>query len=358
MGASAFFVQNLTFIENDKLDRLPAGLPRRLTGAECFSCMTPEEYPDILSGCKVRQDKVYRPGELRVGINNTMGAFGIVTYAFEETTAEKRRFTGQGDLTGNGKNRALFLFYMSSQGLIYFEYAHQEHISELRKKSATLVKEVVWDETKAPVQTYVIACSVNELLPKKFMFANAVFRTIQLENTAILASFNETSNRFAQIKEQDVYKAGLSAKVIDVDEAGETRGTFYAYISCGAYKLNFMLPMIVCLSLIIVLGLLSALYSPWDIIRRVPYNSRTWFRHSQDASKPVDSFSMSIEEYEQVDLWEGHEQFVTDEMILEELREAGEYRISLHARGSTGPSFEDHAVERDTPHTSTSIWTA
>lgn len=330
-GASAFFVQNLTFYEGP-LTRVPAGLPRRLMGNECISCMDsdPETYPDIISNCTVVVTRRYEPGEIEIGVTSMGSPFGNITHGFREVNGGSN-FIGQGDVTNNGEFFSAFVVDATKlKEITYIEYSNQRHLSQLveraREHAENNLKGPVWESIRSPVEKMSINCGVNLLSTKNFEAALQIYRTIQLENPVNPAGFNETAERFASLNEQDVYRAALSIKVID-DHHGV--GEYFAYTTCGVYNWMFFLPMGVCVFFILLLGIVSLICTSEDVLKRIPYNSRTWFRHAQ-----MEGGEAGIEDCEP----HGFQKYtagMSDEMIILEFGEEAELvrpRIALRSR--------------------------
>lgn len=277
-GAGAFFLQNLTFAEGP-LTRVPAGLPRRLTGRECISCMDDdrEKYPDVISNCQVTVTREYAPNELKIGVvSSTTSPFGNIVHGFMENDGTE--YIGPGDITNNGDFWSSFVVSAVASEIIYIEYDHQEHVADLLRRGMLRQDEVIWDSIRASVEKLTVTCAVNLINIENFEPAMQIYRTIQLENPVNPAVFNNDTQRFARLSDQDVYKAALSIKVID-DE--HTVGEFYSFTTCGVYNWLFFVPMAVCVVFVILLGVTSIFSSSVDVLNRIPYNSLTWFRHAQ-----------------------------------------------------------------------------
>ena len=291
-GASAFLLQNLTFFDGP-LTRVPAGIPRRIRGNECLSCMDKdrESYPDVVSHCSVKRSRSYEAGELEIGTDGSgLSPFGNVTVGFKELFGDKNEYLAtekllHGDITFNGVNYAAFIFHITTSKatdeLIYFEYFAQAHIRTMIETMKNPDTRRLWEATQARVDSWKIKCDINELSAENFQTALSVYRTIQLENPINPATYDAEAMRFAEMTEEDIYRASLSIKVIDDSHMD---GEYFAYTTCGVYRWMFLIPMCVSLGLVLVLGFVSVILSPGrNIVRSIPYNSRTWFRHARKA---------------------------------------------------------------------------
>lgn len=279
LGASAYFMQTINFLDG-KITRVPAGFPKSANGTECLKCMNKKDNPDIVSGCTLKNVKSYPPGSLLVFVRTTKGPFGTVATGFQETTGAKKSFMGFGDLTGNGEHRATFVVAHSDnpqvKNLIYMEYGNQTECDNLillaRDKNGSDVSAV----TGSTVIQQQISCKVNHLSVENFADALMVYRTIQLENQKQLAQFNETAQRFADISEEDIYRAVLSLKVSDDDN---NKGTFFVYRTCGVYNWKFFIPLGIFIACIGVLAAVSYFSSTSERLH-IPYTARSWSRRA------------------------------------------------------------------------------
>ena len=295
LAASAYFVQNIKFIDavNNTLERVPAGLPKRPTGNECLKCMDKnrKDYPDIMRNCSVTRARVYKPRQLEIGIRNrpNTSAFGNITLGFRERFGDKKLYHGSGDITKCGNHIVGFVVDSTTSKTTtwYLEYTNDSHILKLIDKAGKRPGNDIWASTETNVELLNVTCGVNELTQKNFERALQIYRTILLENTVNPIAYGTTESRGrGKLNAQDVYRAGLSMKVIeDVQE----EATYYSYISCGAYNMKYFCPMAVLLSILIFLYILSFRCSEKNM-RGIPFSSRTWFEHSQQAgfSKNLD----------------------------------------------------------------------
>eukprot|EP00177_Eucheuma_denticulatum_P001805 GFKZ01003231.1.p1 GENE.GFKZ01003231.1~~GFKZ01003231.1.p1 ORF type:complete len:481 (+),score=51.20 GFKZ01003231.1:266-1708(+) len=281
----AFHLRATSFVEGP-LTSVPAGMPKNISGKECLSCLKEKNHPDVVRACTVTKKGTYEPGQLEVAVRTTTDAFGTICDGFRETGGDQHLFQGVGDLTGNGRHRAMFLCTHNpgrdDGDLVYFEYSDQSHIGDLLAKGQAAEGQPVWDATKSRVNTYTIRCEVNELSPANFRLALMVYRTMILENPVALAAFNETEQMFEPISRSDVYRSVLSMKVM---EDSKDTGTSFEYTECGRYNLRFLAPILTVLFLILFLGLLSIVLAAGKNRISVPHNSRTWFQQATDCKK-------------------------------------------------------------------------
>lgn len=282
LGGMAFFLQSTSFAEAP-FTRIQAGIPRMITGMECISCLKGSQYPDIISGCTVQLDRVYQAGELRVTIQTTLGPFKTITTSFNETKPNGvaySRSKGMGDLTRNGEHWASHMFHPRpnrENEVLYLEYTNQEHIGSLFEKAVNSSQALVTEPTGSSVRMYAISCSTNKLSPDHFIEALMVYRTIQLENPVRPAQYQEKEDRFMEINPESVYLSVLSLKIVD-DE--HEIGDYYRYTTCGKYKMVFIAPLLICITVIVILGIVSVCFRADRRLRnRIPYSSRTWFQH-------------------------------------------------------------------------------
>ena len=319
LAASAFFVQNITFIDtvNNALERVPAGLPKRLTGSECLKCMDKNltNFPDIMRNCSVTSAGVYEPDELEIGIRNreNTSAFGNITIGFRERHRGKKSYNGSGDITKSGSYYAGFVVDSTTSETItwYLEYTNNSHIRELINKTSEPQKDEIWEPTRSSVELLKVTCEVNKLSQRNFQRALQVYRTVMLENTVNPMEYDSKEAREkGKLNAQDVYRAGLSMKVIE-DEPNHT--LYYSYVSCGAYNMKYLCPMTVLLLVLILLYILSFRCSERNM-RSIPFSSRTWFEHSQQAGFSED---LAIEqEPRRRGFLEEYTAGMSDEMII------------------------------------------
>lgn len=307
LGASAFLLQTIHFREGN-LTHIPAGMPKMITGLECISCFDKLEEPDVMRGCRVDQALVYAPGQVNISVRTTDGPFKSIAESFRETFGEKRLFTGAGDLTGNGNDRAIFMFHKNTMKpgrkvLRYIEYAAQNHAEELKELAVADKPNAKFALNKENAYAWDIECDVNELSFPLFLQAVMVYRSMQLENPIDPRSFDNATHQFSRISEEDVYRAALSMKIIDdTDDVGD----YFVYTVCGKYNWKFITPLLTCLFIIIALGIASMIVSPRAQAVPMPYNSRSWFEHSlgtarmcrdvQDAASSSGYFESVFEE--------------------------------------------------------------
>lgn len=349
LGASAFFLQSITFVDGP-FTRIPAGVPRRVSGSVCFSCMEDRNiYPDIASSCVAKRARTYKPGELEVGVLTTDGAFGTIAEGFRETGGKRDSFEGSGDLTHNGKRYATFILTrIAEKKMLYLEYAHQVHVERLFWLASGSKGSTIWEKTQAPVVTHEISCEVNALGSDHFERALHAYRTIQVENPTSPLAFVDNEQHFAFFSSEDIYRAILSIKVID---DALQNGNFFMYTKCGEYNWTFLAPILTCMAVIILLFAISAYLKSGDIAFGIPYNSRSWFRHAR-----------RVDETGEKDL--GAQSFrsryfgsMFDEMVLieEGNGQTRSQRISLRARRSGQLPEEDGRsgsyLENETPAT-------
>lgn len=302
LGAGAFLMQTIVFIDKN-LTFVPSGLPKRITGSECLRCLKERGNPDIMRGCRVSSENRFPAGKLRIGVKTTTGPFKTIAEAFQEIGGKKRMFSGLGDLTGNGFRRAVFMFSTlqnsSKKAITYLEYGNQNHSQKLLSLAGEQAGQVVWEINQSEVHQWDIECDVNELSIDHFLQTMMVFRTIQLENPSTPAVFVEEEHRFSLISDQDVYRAGISIKITDEDNK---ISDYYIYTSCGIYHWIYLAPFITCLSLVLVLSLVS-----WHLSRSaqeidIPYSSESWYSYvqkqkaskQQDKIKPTSSYFGSL----------------------------------------------------------------
>ena len=297
LGAISFFVHTVAFVDGN-LTQVSSGMPKKLTGKECLPCLYKRKLPIIANKCSIELEKVHKPNELLVGVEATKTALGVICVGFNETAGSGMRFSGQGDLTGNGMNRAIFLFAQrTSEGptdeFLYFEYASQPHAERL-KRAAREEGKALWQKNEAPVYMWSIKCGTNRLSPGNFREALTIYRTIQLENPAQLARFDERKQKFQEITHDDIYRAILSLKIIDDDRE---EGVYDVYTSCAVYNWAFLLPIGLCLTVILVLGLLSSPKISKVGSDFVPYNSRSWFHYFQKKNSRDESSRIQVPGY-------------------------------------------------------------
>lgn len=306
LGFSAGFVQSIDFLEGD-LEFVTPGMPKRISSTLCLKCFSNREN-DILGLCSARSVRYYEPGELRVGVKTTKGSFGTVSEGFQETSGQGD-FRGTGDLTSNGMHAAIYSFTepdpSKKKVLTLFEYGDQEHITHLLTRARKKNGRPVWQPTAGPVRVTEISCQVNKLSARHFRQAVMAYRTVQLENPAFPATFDDTEKQFGAITEDDVYRAVLSMKIMeDTRDAGK----FFEYTTCGQYDWRFMAPILVVILLVILLGLFSMHLSSSVNIPRVPSNSKGWYHHT--TRLPMERSRMDKPEHS------GYFESIYDEMML------------------------------------------
>lgn len=280
LGYSAGYIQSIDFLD-ENLTFVKSGMPKKMDAIVCLPCLDKGD-DDILRHCLISHVRTYGPGELQVGVVTTEREFGTISKGFKETVGERREFLGEGDLTKNGPHASIYSFAESDRDphvLMLFEYGHQKHIKQLLNE-AKESRSQIWRATEGPVRVTQISCTVNELSPARFQLAVMTYRTVQLENPAFLAVFNDTEEQFVSLTEDDVYRAVLSMKIMeDTEEVGK----YSEYTSCGIFNWTFLAPLIAVLSLIFILGVISFCAS--TTTARVPHNSRGWYHHATQRSR-------------------------------------------------------------------------
>lgn len=287
--------------------------------------MNSEQYPEIMGGCTITDEKVYGPGELSLTLLTTTGPFLTITEKMTEIGGLGRTFTGRGDLTNNGEHWSAFLFYTNPENdLIYLEYSNQDHVYNLVKSARGKENRPAPGPIETPVTARRISCTTNQLTKDNFRNALSIYRTIQLENTINPATFVPEQNSFQPLTANDVYRAGLSVKVID---DALTRGDYFEYTTCGLYNWVFLMPIVVCITVIMILFTLSIVLGSAAHSRNIPYNSRSWFRHSNMtrglSMKSKGSFSRAKS---------GYFESIFDEMVVLEEGHGSSVKIGLRSR--------------------------
>lgn len=344
LGGMAFFLQSTNFAEAP-FTRIQAGIPRSITGKECISCLKGSNYPDIMSGCAVKLDRIYQAGELSVTIETTSGPFKTITTSFNETKQNGVSYNahedkGMGDITRNGEHWASVMFHPRpnrEKEVLYLEYTNQEHIDSLFQK-AVKSKQPVSETTRSGVRMYSISCSTNKLSPHHFTKALMVYRTIQLENPVRPAQYQEKEDKFVEIEPETVYLSVLALKIVD-DE--HEIGDYYRYTTCGKYNMVFIAPLLACIAVILILGIISLYFRADRKLRdKIPYSSRTWFQHvRKQRSADFDT----IEEGRMTCIRHNPDEI----MVLEECQDPRKTE-NMCARPKTSPSpYQGHTRDDD-----------
>lgn len=292
LSASAFFLQNLHFLDGD-LTFVPAGFPRRITEAVCFSCLKSEKYKPILSNCTVRPGTEYPAGTLTIGIVPSRGTFAVgdVIIGFNETNRavtarDPQSFMGTGDLTRNAHHCAAFAVHGKHEKngvhLTYFEYANQSHCNSLLETSRRkgIIRKpgdmsAFWTVTEGNARSQMIHCSTNQMGMLSFREAVRMYRAMQMENTLYPIVYHEDKQIFKPLAPDDVYRAVLSMKLID---DGTEVGQFYEYSSCGYYNVRFIVPLFITILMLCLLAFISTMLANRGEKIDVPYNSSSWFK--------------------------------------------------------------------------------
>lgn len=279
LASMAYLLQSAEFVESP-FHRIQAGIPRAIKGDECFSCLKGPDHPDIIRGCSVKMVQTYNAGELEVTVQTTNTSFKTITNSFNETKNPRVSYNQAGDITKNGVYWASIMFQRKGRDLLYLEYADQDHIYNLSNQART-TKQIKTEKTKSITRMYVINCSTNKLSNHQFDNALRMYRVIQLENPVRMTAFNESEEKFEEITPDVIYRATLAVKV--VDDKHQKTGEFYRYTSCGEYRIIFIVPLIVCVGLIILLGVISQYCTSGSNLRRtIPFSSRAWFQNLID----------------------------------------------------------------------------
>lgn len=335
LGASSFFLQGVGFIDG-KLTNVRAGMPRKLSNVTCISCVNVSNVP-VVSNCSVRRVREVNRGDMRIRISrNLTTAFGTVTEGFHDLKTNVS-YNGVGDVTKNNDACATFLFVDSGDGdddndgdnrrggrmmgtptaahlpphqvrqqqqqqrqrdptntttlsVTYLEYANQDHCESLLKKSKRALSKnsslnPVFSTTEPTLDTVYIS-SILCVFPSfssssiKLLTSGSLakilrgYRTMQLENTIHPALLAKSNHRFAQLSEDDVYRAVLAMKIID---DGNDTGELFEYVQCGMYHMKFIGPFVVTLGVIAILGIVSSclLKQVGDV--HIPYSSNSWY---------------------------------------------------------------------------------
>lgn len=291
LSGTCFLLRSMEFAEGD-LRCIQAGIPRRLTGKECLKCI--HNQPEIVGGCDVRYKQTFRPGQLEIEVNSTEGTFKTLTTLFKETSTAIV-YDGKGDLTFNGDTFSTFVVHYKEKGpLLYFEYNDQQHIERLKDIANARKGVPALERTTGDVHMSEIDCKTNVLTNEVFARFVRMYRTVQLENPIFPAKFNESADIYEPITPDALYRAVLAAKVID--DKHEPEASFYVYTTCGIYNWSFMLPMLVCLGVILLLGVVSYVIGERIGETYIPFNSRTWYQHAQDLDDPLSPYGGGLTE--------------------------------------------------------------
>lgn len=303
LGMSAGFLQNIVFLESPdgKLIRLPVGMPKHITGKECIECLYNESTTDetyLARGCSIQHKHTYKAGELEVSVKTTDGVFKTISLGFRETIRENVLYSGSGDLTSNGERMATFVIGSNrAEGEIndktrftHVEYANQEHVADMLKRAQEDKGQVISESIRNNVSVDEIHCDVNVLDASDFEKALMIYRTIQLENPAPLAEFDNDLQRFKPITSDDLYRAVLAMKIMDDDGRIDD---YYVYTECGVYDWAYLVPIIVIIAIILLLCLSSLLLSSAMRDLDIPHDSRSWYRHSTKPFEPQNPRNVS-----------------------------------------------------------------
>lgn len=287
-GASAFFLQNIKFLDGN-LTAVTAGTPVKLTENVCLQCLSPPKNPFIVANCNITHGRIYAPGELQASVQTTNGPFSTISVGFRRNGIQVLDGDISGDLTHNGNDYEIFSFYNSTDNsglpvVHYLTYNHEVHVSALLKEARRFRTKdgpgkVLWESTRAPVRSYKIRCSINKLSSSQFRDALQVYRSMQLENTINPIRFNKLRGEgfYDIMTADDVSRAVLSTKIMD-DEPKV--GEYLVYERCAMYHWRFILPFALSLTVIVSLGIVSKYQSSAEFVRRIPYNSASWFQEA------------------------------------------------------------------------------
>ena len=323
-GAAAFLLQNLTFMDG-AITSIPSGLPKSIKGDECISCMNKhsDKYPAIVRNCSVNVKRTYRPKELQIGVKrDSTSVFGIIAVGFREVFGSTL-YTGLGDVSVQGKFAGAFVVDASEviNGASYLEYSNQEHIKSLFLQAQSQKDISIWDFTQSDVELLTIRCGINAISAKNFEDALQTYRTIALENHIFPLPFDRSTARFPRLTSQDVYKAVLAVKLSDVQQKEDA---YFTYVTCGVYKVMYILPMMFSLLILILLAILSFTCSEREM-RRIPFSSKTWFLYTKNTTFEENKAKQNILSREsRMSRLKALANVRHDEMIVLEMDSAGE----------------------------------
>ncbi|CAN8070383.1 unnamed protein product [Agarophyton chilense] len=237
LSGTCFLLQTIKFDEGP-LQRIRAGIPRRLTGRECFKCLDPIDNPEILSGCKIPLVKQYKAGELEITTRTTNETFKTLTDSFRDIAANKT-YWGCGDFTHNGNASSTFLIHKhrDRRRLLYFEYNDQEHLNFIKGMVPSLKGEPLTQPTEGPAYVFEISCKVNVLNITTLANVVRMYRTIQLENPITPADLNAETNLFDVLTPDAIYRAVLAGKIID-DIHNRESGSFQMPFNSRSWYLH------------------------------------------------------------------------------------------------------------------------
>lgn len=296
LGMSAGVLQGVFFLgsPDGKLSSLPVGLPKHITGKECIECLYNESSTDetyLARGCSIQHKSSYMAGELEVGVKTTDGAFKTISLGFRGTDRNNVFYWGMGDLTSNGKRMATFVIgsdnidgeVNNETRFTYIEYSNQEHVADMLKRAQEDKGQDIWEAIRSIVFVQEIHCDVNMLDVHEFEKALMIYRTIQLENPAPLAEFYDDRQWFKPLTSDDLYRAVLAMKIMDDDGKMDD---YYVYTECGVYDWTYIAPILGIIAIILLLCVSSFILSSAMRELDIPYDSRSWYRHSTKPLEP------------------------------------------------------------------------
>lgn len=275
LAGMSYLIQSTDFVDG-KFDSVQAGIPRKISGMECISCLKGNRNPNVVAGCSIKMDRIYRAGELKLTIRTTNTSFKTITTSFNETSGARKVYDAQGDVTRNGKHWASIMFQRNGRSLQYLEYTAQEHLQSMFNEAVGTLKDVT-SSTKSDTRLYSISCKTNVLSDRHFDDAVAMYRIIQLENPVSVTRYIDEEERFVDITPDVIYRAVLAMKIVD-DEFDNKN--YFLYTSCGKYQTRFLLPLLSCIAVILALGVFSVFGSRRSKMKhKIPHTSRSWLKY-------------------------------------------------------------------------------
>lgn len=333
IAASSYHLQMVSFVDGD-LQQVSEGFPRQVNDTVCLKCVKSDKInTPLLSGCGVSYHTHFPSGSMRVGVEATTDAFKTITIGFN-TTDGSQAFSGYGDVTNNSQHCAMFLFSKRRQSkphFTYLEYANQEHCRRLLSLSRDATG-AVWELCKGTVWAASVTCNQSRIDARSLTSTLQAYRSMQLERNIQMTPFDDRTQRFQKLREDDVYRAALSALVMDdYNKSGE----YYVYSECGFYNVFWIAPLICSIVLITVLRIVSLCVSRKYRHVTVPFNSFSWYQEAVKNQTPHRTETGNSPEKRRCRLLFGYPQH---EMVL--IGDGPSTRIRIDVRDDT-EIFED-----------------
>lgn len=292
--------------EDGELQFISKDFPVNLNQTFCLKCVKFDKTVAVLSNCSIKKSRTYPAGSVAFGIGRSTNPFSVETHGFIVLgEKENKTITGNGNLVASSNyKQGLFLVhtFRGTDGhpvYTYYEYSNQAHLRKVHQKMFVAVRRgdensihmpTLWERTEGPTYTQKIRCGIEEF--NSFGAIIHAYRSMQLENMAFPAMYDEDKEMFERITEDDLYRAGLTEKIGFSEMYNESEiAEYFTYTACAYFDWKFIIPLGAVMLVLVTLYIIALLTVSIQggKVQTIPFDSKTWFDEMIRRMQTLDS---------------------------------------------------------------------